>query len=321
MRKLITKILKDPIILRAKEFVFQLPLFSLLGRVIWRDKRHHLIGRNWNLDYNIVPSQFKRAFIRSALSGTPDLNLRIEGIKVNAILCAQPKSASLYLTQLLSLCLGLRNYQIGFDNKGGEIYYPRLLAAKFAKNQIGTISHCHAAPTPTVLKMIDYLNFRPLILTRNLVDTIVSRKDMLIKDKFAGNILSSDAMRKFIHGSLEYQIDVIIDLFANEYINFYSGWDAHRGNTRLRPIYITYKEMLEDEVSLISRVADELNLSVTPAEIKRNSIDIKNAGGINFNKGVSGRGAQVISKKQIEILRMKAQMFGCKDPKFLGFEI
>ena len=223
------------------------------------------------------------------------------------------------MVQLLSHCLGFRNHQIGFNKGGGSIYYPRLLAAKYTGEN--TISHCHAEPTPTVLKMIKTLDLRPIILMRNLLDALVSRRDMLLTNKWAGNILSKSAVNDFISGSHEYQMDIIIDLFANTYMNFFAGWKQFRNDPALNPIYITYQELINDEVALVQRVAAELDKSVSREAIKDISSKISSVGGINFFKGVEGRGKDALTRKQIDALRKKATIVGCCDECFLGFKM
>ena len=294
---------------------FLKPYYSVILRFYRSRKSNDFGARNWGLDISI-PFTHRYKFKKSILMGV------ITSIKetkyTNIILCAQPKSASLYMVNLLSHSLSLSNHQVGFDEKGGSIYYPRLLATKYITGN--TISHCHAEPSPLTIKMIESLNFRPLILTRNLLDTIVSRRDMLLRDKWAGNMLSREAISKFIEGTDEYQLDVVIDLFADSYINFNAGWNQLRSDKKIRPYFITYQEMIDDEVGLVLRVANHLGIEVSSEHVRVVSTKIKLAGGINFSKGVAGRGKNVLTKEHISTLRKKASILGCSDELFLGFK-
>lgn len=281
----------------------------------WRYLRPDpLRGRNWKLNIS-VPRKCRDEFLRSVTMGTVDFPVKND--RTNVLLCAQPKSASLYIVQLLSLCLEFKNHQIGFNKVGGGIYYPRLLAVKFT--DANTISHCHAEPTPPVLKMIKSLDLRVLVLTRNILDALVSRRDMLLRDGWASNILSKKAVNDFIAGAQEYQMDVIIDLFASSYINFYAGWDQYRNDSAIKPIYLTYQELIDDEIGLVQRVAAELNQSISRKTIEKVSSKIAGAGGINFFTGVVGRGRDMFSERQLSILKQKARLLGCNDEAFLGF--
>lgn len=289
------------------------PYYRALRR---RTRPRALRERDWSMTLDVPESQ-KSQFLEAALTGT--VGFHAESNYVNVLLCAQPKSASLYLTQLFALCLDFKNHQIGFDQGGGAIYYPRLLAAKFA--QTHTISHCHAPPTPIVLKILQALDLRPIVLTRNLLDALVSRRDMLLRDKWAGELLSKAAVQAFLEADPGRQIDIIIELFADQYINFCAGWDEYRADSRIVPIYITYEEMMEDEIGLVSRVGKLLGRPVSDERVKSFSRRIREAGGINFSIGQQGRGRELMTSQQIEVLRQKARLFGCSNVQFLGFEV
>lgn len=274
--------------------------------------------RDWNLDIYVDKKNVSDV-LSSLLLGTIDLS--IEGGRTNVLLCAQPKSASLYLTHFISLCLDLKNHQIGFNKGGGEIYYPRLVAAKFTN--CNTISHCHAEADRHVLSLIKTLNLYPILLTRNLLDSLVSRRHMLFHDKIRPkNFLSDEGVKRFKSGSFEYQIDVVIELFASTYINFYAGWQTYKKhNPESFLLHITYEQLIENEVAMILNIAEKLSIDVSPDKIKDVSAQIKDRGGINFSTGVVGRGKQQINERQIEELRRKAKMLGCDDEEFLGFSL
>lgn len=274
------------------------------------------IWRNWDLQLNI-PRDYRNRFISSIVGGTLDLD--IKGNNKNVMLCAQPKSASLYFTEVLARVLNYQNHQIGFKLQGGVIYYPRLLAAKFSR--VNTISHCHNAADSNTIAIIEKLNLRTIVVTRNLLDAIVSRRDMLVKDKRAGNISSAAAINRFLNASLETQIDVIIDLFAASYINFFASWDLYKNDDCINPIFITYEQINLDQVALVERVANNLGEKVNPEHIFRVVSDLTAQGGINFNKGIIGRGKKIITDRQIEKLRHLAVSLGCNDEEFLGFDL
>lgn len=279
----------------------------------WAD----LTTRDWSVDLGTLPAAETNVFMDSVLEGS--LDYKINNDTLNVLLCGQPKSASLYITQLLSSTLGLTNHQIGFNHKGGRIYYPRLLAVKYSPGN--TISHCHASPDNFTVKMIENLNLKPVVLTRNLLDTLVSRKDMLTRDGWSGELVSTGGIKAYMEGSEEYRMDVVIELYANSYLNFYSGWRHYEQKNELKPIFITYLEMLEDQTALVRKVADALGVQVQDDEIKNIVAKIQEAGGINLNKGVAGRGLQSVTPAQLQVLRAKVKMFACEDEEYLGFSI
>jgi hypothetical protein len=275
--------------------------------------------RSWFVSANI-PAAHADAVMKSCMGGIPDLTL--SGPHANVLLCALPKSASLHVTQLLAHSLGLANVPVGFDKRGGRSYYPRLVLAKYAGGP--TISHCHNPPDPFTRKVVERMGFRPVVLTRNLLDALVSRRDMSVDSPAATGILSPRAFQRFLDAPEERQLDVTIDLYAPTYINFAASWREHAGDPSLRPIFATFDEMKRDEVAMVERIAAELGLSFDRARTKETSEKIRAAGGVHVSprgKGRSGRGRASLSPAQIERLRAMAIAFGCSDEAFLGFPL
>lgn len=265
---------------------------------------------------DILPVQQER-FLKTVVSGV--VAYRSTSSHTHVLICAQPKSAGLYLTQLLALSLDYSNHKIGFNKYGGDLYYPQMLSATFSGQN--TISHCHSAPTPSVCQMIKMLRLRPLVLTRNLLDALVSRRDMLIRDEWTKEMLSAEAVDRFLSGTNEYQMDVVIDLFASEYINFFMSWVQYGRLFDVPTIFCRYNELITDEWTLVSRVAGELGETVSEKKVRDVSSSIKAVGGINLSTGTEGRGQALLSERQISLIREKARIHGCEDEGFLGFSL
>jgi hypothetical protein len=225
-------------------------------------------------------------------------------------MCALPKSGSLHIYYLLSTAFGYDKIEVGFDLKGGRFYYPRMLSAKYVGKN--TISHCHEPCNSSFIKIIEELDLKPIVNTRNLLDTLVSRRDRLTKF-MPPSALSPDAADKFQHGDTEHQLDVVVELFAHEYITFFTSWETYKGDV----LRTTYKEMVADEVGYVERVADWLGCGII-LDVEKMVREIKEAGGINFNKGVSGRGRKLFNDRQKAEIRRRADILGCDNEEFLG---
>jgi len=283
---------------------------------LFKRREMKLVGRNWNLEFEL-PMDTEKDFYKTILIG--DLNYPVTNNFTNILLCAQPKSASLYITQLLAQSFNFDNYQIGINNKGGTLYYPRLLAAKYSKHN--TISHCHEDASQNLISMVVSKQFKVIVLTRNLLDALVSRRDMLIRDKHAPNFLSLEGMSKFLAGSDEYQLDVVIELFASQYINFFTSWKQKPIQDAVNPVFGKFEELVTDEIGFVQRIANELNIEVAKSKIELISSKIRNAGGINFSTGTMGRGKKMMTESHIKTIRKKADVFNCTDEVFLGFSL
>ena len=275
--------------------------------------------RDWTLQVNI-PAAHADPVMRSCLAGTVDLTLR--GPHTNVLLCALPKSASLHVTQLLALSLGLKNHPVGFGNRGGRAYYPRLLLAKY--QDAPTVSHCHNPPDPFTKQAVERLGLRPVVLTRNLLDALVSRRDMTVQARQASGMLSPKAFARFLDSSSDEQLDITIDLYGPTYINFAAAWFDHRNDPTLNPVFATFEEMKRDEVAMVLRIAAELGLPCERDRVVEASTRIKEAGGVHLSpkgKGRAGRGREQLSAAHLERLRKMALGFGCDDEEFLGFAL
>ena len=276
-------------------------------------------ARSWHVEANI-PQAHADAVMKHCMAGVPELTLK--GPHTNVLLCAMPKSASLHVTQLLAVSLGLTNTPVGFGWRGGRAYYPRLVLAKYTDKP--TISHCHNPPDPLTRDVVERLDFRPVVLWRNLLDALVSRRDMTVQAKAATGMLSKSAFARFLGASNEEQLDVTIDLYAPTYINFAAAWAEAKDDPVLRPIFATFDEMKRDEVAMVERIAGELGLPCDRAHVEAMSKSIRDAGGVHLSKrgkGKSGRGREQMSEAQIERLRRMAIAFGCEDESFLGFRL
>ncbi len=265
---------------------------------------------NINTDLGVeIPYSFQKEFNHIAIDGSIS-RATFTGKKKNILLCAQPKSAGLYFTELFSQVFSYRNFRIGFNHRGGSIYFPRAMSLKFCNRN--TISHCHNDPDPNTLNIISNLNLKPIVLTRNLPDALVSRRDMLVKDKWAFNICSRNAINKFLQADNEYQMDLIIDLFAASYINFMSSWFELKKDKSLNILFISYKEINQNKIGLLKKTAKWLgeNFNQKHSQI---IIDKLNAeGGINFNIGKIGRGQTYLNQKQIQRLKELTRKMGGK---------
>lgn len=247
-------------------------------------------GRDWGLDLRLDPEQHTRV-VESVLLGQTDLSVKTEHASV--LLCALPKSASLYTTQFLALCFGLANHQIGFDRAGGTIHYPRLLAARFRGQ--GTISHGHAAPDPATRRLIEALDLRTLVLTR---------------DRRANGLLSARAMRRYLEAGEDEQLHTVITLFAPDYLNFLAGWTELAQSGELRPVFVSYEEITRDDVRTVLRLGAELGLHASEERVVEVRDRIRSLGGINLARGVSGRGAERFRPEHEARLRELAARLG-----------
>ena len=145
------------------------------------------------------------------------------------------------------------------------------------------------------------------------MDGLVSRRDHMMKTNYGDDIKTRKEFKKFYRGDDEYQMDVTIERYANMYIDFFTSWDAYTGDM----IWITYEDMVNDEIGMVNHVAEELGCRKV-GNVEKISTEIRRGGGANFNKGVIGRGKEVLNDRQKAELRRRADILGCDNEEFLG---
>tara|TARA_B100000700_G_C15033628_1_gene851716 strand:+ start:1052 stop:1996 length:945 start_codon:yes stop_codon:yes gene_type:complete len=306
---------------------FLYPFYTLLLRFfrhkeyLRREEKKSFVARHWNLNLNI-PTKDKEVFINSIIDGKIQPQLKYhKDINNNLILIGQNKSAGLFLTQLLSMSLEYENTQIGLNHSGGSTYLPRLMALKYLNTN--TISHTHEKAVPYFIELIDQLCLEPIILTRNIFDSLAGLRDAIIQRNNDEKLPTKSSLQKFLISDNESQMDFVIQSYAQELIQFFSGWEEQININPKKYIHITYEQLVDDEVGLVKKVGNRFNKNITSARIKEVSNKISELGGIN--KGINhskgnevNRGVKILNERQITHIIKIASFHGCANKDFLS---
>ncbi|TNE28767.1 MAG: hypothetical protein EP346_08300 [Bacteroidetes bacterium] len=278
------------------------------------DKQFNPNMREWN---DLSPDEWGAKEVESALEGQPEIlpDEIQEGGDNTILYFAQPKSASLYINKLVSKVFEAEEYWVGFNKGSGDLYFPRLVGA-LLENQL-TVSHCHAVADKYVLEMLRNTHPKVLVSYRNLGDTLISRRDMIVRDKGARELMSDSGLERFLSSSKEVQTDITIELFAAQYLNFYSSWKSAANEFDVH--FINYDEFISNQEQEMIEMSEEFldrELVRDPKEVIE---EISSGGGVNFNKGKKGRGTDELTEAQRARIRQIAAVFGLEDSDYLGF--
>lgn len=156
-----------------------------------------------------------------------------------------------------------------------------------------------------------------MVLLRDIPDALVSRRDMLLRDRWCANLIAPLARERFFALDRERQLDVVLDLFAPDFLGFSLGWLALRGSD-FRPVFARYEDLVADEVGFVLRIAAELELPCDAGRVREVAQEIRAEGGINFSTGEIGRGRKEFSPAQFERLARLAWTLGAENPALLG---
>jgi tetratricopeptide (TPR) repeat protein len=206
-----------------------------------------------------------------------------------------PKSASTFLRNVL---LGLTGYRDLFSVYSSwqteqELYLPGIV--EYAAENTVTQQHCRASEAN--IQMMQAFNIRPVILTRNIFDAIVSMADFYRQ----GAYFNSYFREGFTALDEEKQVDLLIDNIAPWYLQFTASWELAEKEDRLELLWLSYEDLTQNKVESIERLLEFYGLGAARAKIERLLSDTEAESRKNrFNKGVAGRGKTGLTDTQKE---------------------
>lgn len=214
------------------------------------------------------------------------------------VIACMPKSGSTYLSTLLSNLLHFKQawpVQAGGRNEQ-NLYLPALIDLYGKK----TVCQIHLKATGDNLDLIKKFEIHPIILVRNIYDVVVSLLDHLNNESLIG--FAFFANDEFYKLDEKQQLDFIIELGVPWYINFYVSWVSACEEGAVIPLWLTYDEVVKDKNVTLKRIAEFIGVNKSEEEIAR-SIQAVGKNNVRFNKGVEGRGAQILTEGQIQRIK------------------
>ncbi len=253
---------------------------------------------------------------KHALSFLKALKRPLRGRHKSIVVASMPKSASTYLSKSLARLPGFRECWPG--HKGGRIeqnLYPPALIDLYGSR---TVSQIHLRATEPNLALIRQFDIHPVVLVRDLFDTVISWHDHMHNESTVGCMLY--ATDRFFELGPEEKYDMIIDLAVPWYISFYVSWAEAEAGGQVKPLWLDYKEVTGDTRETIKRIVDFAGIRCSEADIdacipekKSNSADT-----VRLNKGVAGRGLETLSPAQVERIRSFARYYPGLDFSRIG---
>ena len=224
-----------------------------------------------------------------------------------------PKSASTFLKNLLIDLTGYRDlfavYAAGQTEH--EIYLPVL--REFAHLDTVTQQHCRASDAN--IHLMQGFGIRPVVLVRNIFDSVMSLLDFYNKGAFQTSYFRADWPKL----DEETKIDLIIENVIPWYFQFVASWDLAEKQKRLEMYWITYEELVADKPSSILKVLRFYGLGAPQRGVEQRIREIESKGRNNrFNKGVTGRGRSGLNESQKEQIRRLTRYYPSTDFARIG---
>ena len=213
-----------------------------------------------------------------------------------------PKSASTFLKNVLAFVTGYRElftvYAAGQSEH--EIYLPIL--REMAHANTVTQQHCRASDAN--IHLMQGFNIRPIVLVRNIFDSVMSLLDFYDRGAFQTSYFRGDwpALDE------DTKVDLLIEHVVPWYFQFVASWDLAEKQKRIELKWLTYEELVADKPEAVLKVLEFYGLGAPRRGVEQRIKQIESEERkIRFNKGVAGRGKYGLSQQQQDRIRRLAK--------------
>ena len=213
-----------------------------------------------------------------------------------------PKSASTFLKNVLVYVTGYRDlftvYAAGQAEH--EIYLPTL--REMAQANTVTQQHCRASDAN--IHLMQGFGIRPVVLVRNIFDTVMSLLDFYNRGAFQTSYFRAD----WPVLNEDTKIDLLIENVVPWYFQFVASWELAEKQKRIELLWLTYEELVSDKPAAVLKVLRFYGLGAPRRGVEQRIKQIESEERkIRFNKGVAGRGKLGLNQQQQDRIRRLAR--------------
>ncbi|HSM15801.1 MAG TPA: sulfotransferase domain-containing protein, partial [Gemmatimonadales bacterium] len=197
-----------------------------------------------------------------------------------------------------------------------DLYFPALIDHW----NVATVTQQHVRATGPNLELMHWFGIRPVVLVRNLFDTVVSIRDYLFTEGF-NKFPSLYVTEQMADLTRERQFDLLILHALPWYFNFYVSWfDTCRQNS-IDALWLRYDDLIQDWAGGIRQVLDFYHIQAPEQDIHA-TLERLHAGDpseVRINVGVSGRGND-LTEPQRDRIREQAACYPWVDFTAVGID-
>lgn len=215
----------------------------------------------------------------------PDLGP--ETLAPTVVVACTRKSGSTFLASTLAKCLGFPLSHLFVDPHGVEqaVYPPRALA----EARRPCVIHQHCSASAANLALLQALDARIVVLSRDLADSLVSLVDHL--DKAPGD--AGPLAPGWPSLSRAEKLEAVADQHGPWMVAFWASWTRAARAGAAKPLFLTYEVAMADKPRCIARISGHLGLPIAPERIETVLAAMeRDKHQARFNQGRSGRGAE-----------------------------
>jgi len=224
-----------------------------------------------------------------------------------------PKSASTFLKNLLVGLTGYRDvfmvYAAGQNEH--ELYLPTVRETA----HLDTVTQQHCRASDANVQMMQAFDIKPVVLVRNIFDSVMSLLDFYNKGAFQNSYYRAD----FKSLDEETKIDLLIDNVIPWYFQFVASWSLVEKQKSLDIFWLSYEDLIADKPSAIKNILEFYDLGAARRSIEEKVKETESRErSIRFNKGVAGRGKTGLNDRQKERIRRLSKYYPTTDFSRIG---
>ncbi|MCB9446952.1 MAG: sulfotransferase domain-containing protein [Flavobacteriales bacterium] len=224
-----------------------------------------------------------------------------------------PKSGSTWLSKMLAAQL---NYGYGtLRSSPGQVeqdfYEPELIDHYGS----GYVIHQHLKAASHNLELVEKYKVRPLVLTRNIYDIIISFHDHLHRESYQYWFMIFPDQNYF-QLDKEAQLDMVIDFLTPWVVNFVVTWERNKNTDK--QLWLTYESLVADPEKVYREIHDFLGSGIPDHKLHESLATSSGRDDMRFNRGVVGRGQHDLSEAQMERIRTFTRYFPNIDFSSIG---
>ena len=191
--------------------------------------------------------------------------------------------------------------------RDGTPYLPNLLACYLDKDLPEIIVHIHMQAFIANRHLLSALGIRPVIMLRNLPDTLASFLDMLETDPVArAQCLNCVAPDNFLELSRAEKIEFLLDIIAPWYASYFASWKSFVDEAPEQVCVLRYSDFCRDPAQSVCKALVHAGFSTTRDACAAAVARVwPNRDKLRYNKGTGGRGASYFSASQLASIARK----------------
>jgi hypothetical protein len=261
------------------------------------------------IDSNAIQAVFAQPDPEGAFAGDYVTYLRSVGARRPVLFLAfAPKVAGTFFRQAAMEAVNGALFRTSHAQGGrdGTPYLPNLLACYLDKDLPEIIVHTHMQAFIANRHILSVFGIRPVIMLRNLPDTLASFLDMLETDPVArAQCLNCVVPDNFVELSRAQKIDFLLDIIAPWYASYFASWKSFVDEEPEQVCVLRYSDFCQDPAksvhTALAHAGFAASSDVCAAAVER---VWPNRDKLRYNKGKEGRGTGYFSTSQLaEIAR------------------